>query len=219
MFYEAALNVFPTEIWEMIVFYLFVHDYQENQVLLSSQRVCQSIGLPFQPLISLYMKRLLPQIRQKALGILQEDYSQGVPAECRAIHMKPFGPPQYCLFYSDLGHFLKEIQYRLPDGWIDGIMDEFMKKCPKGNWQEIHLAYSRLEIMEFELEEQMAHYDSIQEWIHFLYIFLEENIFPRNAFLRVNYESFHSVLNSPSNQRRNRRLRLDEDDLWDLNLF
>lgn len=178
-----ALNIFPTEIWEMIVYWVFEMDCWNDEF--HSRKVCDAIGLPFQPMVKRMMNQLLPKIKSKSIEKLAFDFSDE--------NYHNFNSPQYIVFYSTLGRFCKRIQYQLPSGFIDSNLDEFMTRFKKSTWHELHLAYRRLEVLEYTLDMDSENFLLIQEWIQFIYMFLFSNIFPCKAFLKMNYHAHHSL--------------------------
>lgn len=207
---SAALNVFPTEIWEMIVYWVFEMDCWEDEF--NSKKVSEAIGLPFQPMIARMMKSLLPKIKKESLKKLAEDFDDD---NCHELHS-----PQYIVFYSALGRFCKRIQYRLPQGFIDSNLDEFMSRFKKSSWQELHLAHRRLEVLDYTLEMESDNFLLIQEWIQFIYMFLYANIFPCKAFLKMNYQAHRSLrkqIGIRFHSRHNDDIDTDDEehlDLW-----
>jgi len=207
MIFDKALNLFPTEIWEMIVEYLFKSDFEENE--LNSLQVCESIGLPFYPLVPRMMNRLLIEIRQEALFRLNQDFHY---------NDRIFQSPSYIKYYSHLGRFCSKIQFTLPHGFVDKILNEFMDKQEKGSWQQLHLAHRRLEVLDYSLDWESENFYLIQEWIQFIYMFLFSNIFPEKAFLRMNFEAHVSLQKQLGSRFHNRHYESDseEEELLDL---
>jgi len=180
---NSALNVFPTEIWEMIVYWVFEMDCWNDEY--HSQKVSDTIGLPFQPMVKRMMNQLLPKIKIKSMEKLSGDFYDE--------NYQDFQSPQYIVFYSALGRFCKRIQFQLPSGFIDSNLNEFMTRFKKSTWQELHLAHRRLEVLDYTLDMESENFLLIQEWIQFIYMFLYSNIFPCKAFLKMNYQAHRSL--------------------------
>lgn len=208
---NQALNVFPTEIWEMIIQWIFEMDCWEDEF--NSEKVCQAIGLPFKPMIARMMNQFLPKIRIHALQKISNDFNYD--------DFVKFQAPTYIVFYSLLGRFLKRIQFQLPSGYIDSILTEFISKQKKSGWQELHLAHRRLEVLNYSLDMQAQNFLLIQEWIQFIYMFLFANILPCKCFMMMNYHA-HCSLRKQLGSRFHRRNEIDlkessddeAEDLW-----
>jgi len=194
MIYSQALNIFPTEIWEMIVYYIFKNDF----LTLDSnfKKVCQSIGLPFQPLIPRMMKLYLPNL--KALGI------QALEKDLRAPNLK--FRPLYNTFHLQTKYTLSNLCYQLPMDFYDQIMDEFLTKKPKCTWTEARLnmenmmeLYSEvfgessdLDIVSDEEEEDDS--EEFKLWFTFTYAMLAARVIPERVISRIEMSVFRVIL-------------------------
>lgn len=204
-----ALDIFPTEIWEMIVYFVFESDCMEDSF--DAMNVCKGIEMPIEPMIKRMMNQLLPIIKRKAISKLTFDFNDD--------SIYPFKAPQYIHFYSQLGRFCKGYSIQLPKGFIDSILTEFISTLKKSSWQELHFAHRRLEIVEHSLDFDSDNFQLIQEWIQFIYMFLFSNIFPCKSFLKMNFHA-HQSLKKQLGARFFRRYHMDEEtdeeteDLW-----
>jgi hypothetical protein len=197
MIYDQALNIFPTEIWEMIVYYLFESDFQTFDF--DSRRVCQTIGLPFTPMINRMMNRYLPKLQSRGLQSLQRDFIRP------NLEYKPL----YNSFYLQTDFVCRNLSYQLPNNFYDNLMDRFLEKIPKCSFAESRFHFENVMDIYVRVFGEASDIDSDTDsdnekedsdsdfklWFTFVYAMLAARIVPLQVLAYLEMKVYRMILN------------------------
>jgi hypothetical protein len=196
MIFNQALNIFPTEIWEMIIYYIFKNDFQTLDF--NAKKVCQSIELPFEPMIDRMMNQYLPTLKSIGVEALEKDFT----------NPDLTNKPLYNSFYLRTKYTLSNLQYRLPLNFYDQLLDKFIENKPKCTWNQARLkmehigelyatTFGESSDLDMDSDDEDDDTNDFKLWFTYLYAMVTARIIPEEVFYRVESCVFYRVTSSP----------------------
>ena len=192
MIFDKALDIFPTEIWEMIVYYLLESDFETYNF--DSQALCQSINLPFNPMVHRMMKQYIPKLQLKGLESLQRDFTHP------NIHYRPL----YNTFYLQTKYVCSNFNYQLPINFYDGIMDEFIKLFKQCHIRESRFHFENMIDLYSEVygdasdlidsDDEEDDETDFKLWFTFVYAMLAAQIVPHKVMALLELTIYRMIL-------------------------